>query len=885
MKLPRTARGLLERTLPRDVRGQTMLGDLIEELGTRPRDVGGRWWCWRQTISLSARYGWRRLRRLDGDDPARKENRHMLLDTLRQDLRYAVRSYAKAPTFTAVVLVTLALGIGASTAIFSLVNGILLRPLPYPEPDRLVYLNESGSGGSGISVSWPNFVDWRVRQHSFEALALSRSQSLTLTGTERAERVVGRRVTGNFFDVLGVRAPLGRLFTDEQDRASTPAVVVVSDRFWREHLGADPGAPGRALTLDGRPYTVMGVLPPGFRYLARDDDVFVPIGLWVATNPYLLDRGNHQGYYAVGRLTPGVTLDEARREMRNIAASLQREHPQTNTNITVIAAPLAGQLVSDVRLTLLVLSGAVGCLLVIACVNVANLLVARGAARQHELSVRAALGGGRTRLVAQLLAESSVISVGGGLLGILVGSGLLKLLVAVAPAGTPRLDEVALDGSAMLFALGAAVVCGLVFGAFPAFQASGVRGQQLLVRGRAAGASAGSHRLRRGLMVVEVALALVLLASAGLMVRTLQRLATVDTGFRPDHLLTMRFMLDGERWRDDARRAAFIDATLRAVQQVPAVTHAALADSLPIDGSNWNSIFIVRDKPVPPRALVPSAAFTPVTTGYFETLGMRLVSGRFFDASETATSPKTVVINETLAKRLWPGENAVGKVLKQGWPESPTPWREVVGVVGDVKFEGVAEATPMQVYLPMVQDPSDSPAIVVRTAGPPEAVRSAIEAAVHRLDADRPLYNAETMTHMLGASFARQRMSMIVLLVFAAVALVLAAVGLYGVVSHGVTERTHEIGIRMALGAGERHVLGLVVRQGVATAAVGTAIGLAGATALSQSIKGLLFGVTATDPLTFGSVVAVLLGVTCVACYLPARRAARVAPTEALRSE
>jgi putative ABC transport system permease protein len=885
MRLPRAARWLLLRTLPRGDRGLATLGDLIEELADRPDVARSRWWIWRQTLSIAARYGWRRLCGLDADEDVHEENRSMLLDSLWQDLRYAVRSYAKAPSFTAVVLVTLALGIGASTAIFSLVNGLLLRPLPYPESDRLVYLNEVTPRGDQISVSWPNFVDWRARQHSFEALALSRGESLTLTGVERPERLRARRVSGNFFDVLGVRAARGRLFTAEQDRATTPADVVVTYAFWQDRLGGSPDVLGTALTLDGRSFTIVGVLPPRFRFLGRDYDLFVPVGLIADGSQNILDRGNHQGFFAFGRLMPGISLDAARTEMQAIAASLQREYPKTNTNVNVKATPLSAQLVSDVRLTLLVLFGAVGCLLLIACVNVANLLIARGAARQHELSVRAALGGGRRRLVAQLLAESSVVSIAGGLLGIAVGFGLLKLLLAVAPAGTPRLDEVTLDGTAMLFAFGAAAACGLVFGVFPALQASGARGQQLLVRMRASGASVRSHRLRRGLIIVEVALALVLLAGAGLMVRTLQRLTSVDTGFAPDHLLTERFILSGPTWREPAKRAAFLDQVLARVRSVPSVTSAALADSLPIDGSQWNSFFIVRDKPVPPRALLPSAAFTPVSDGFFETFGMRLLSGRFFDTSDTASAPKRIVVSESLARRLWPGENPIGKLLKQGWPEGDEPWREVVGVVGDVKFEGVAEATPLQVYIPMDQAPSDAPAVVVRTAGPAAAARSGVEAAIHALDPDLALYGAQTMNELLWTSVARQRMAMIVLLVFAGVAVTLAAVGLYGVVSHGVTERTHEIGVRMALGAARRDVLGLVVRQGLATAAVGTAIGLAAAAALSRSIQGLLFGVTATDPLTFGSVAAVLLLVTAVACYLPARRAARVDPTEALRSE
>ena len=564
--------------------------------------------------------------------------------------------------------------------------------------------------------------------------------------------------------------------------------------------------------------------------------------------------------------------------------SLEREYPNTNTGVSVRAERLADRLVTDIRLTLLVLFGAVGFLLLIACVNVANLLVARGAARQHELAVRAALGGSRRRLVSQMLVESTLVSIAGGALGVGAGAWLLRALVAVAPEGTPRIADVRLDAAALAFAFAAAAICGLVFGALPAFQASGDAGQQVLVRGRAAGFASRSHRLRRGLMVVETALALVLLTGAGLMMRTLHELTQVETGFRSDHLVTTRFSLAGEQWTRP-KRVAFYNELQSRLRAVPGISDAAFTYSLPIDGSNWNSIFIVGDKPVPPRSQLPSAAFTPVSAGFFETMGMRLIRGRFFDGTDSATAPKVTVINESLAKRLWPGEDAVGKRLKQGWPETPNEWREVVGVVADVKLNGVAAETPMQAYLPLPQEPPESMAIVARTQGDPAAAGPAIEAAMQQLNKDLPLFQIRTMDDVLGTSLARQRMSMLVFVIFALVALTLASIGLYGVVAHGVTERMHEIGVRIALGAEQWHVVGMIVRQGLSMALVGTAIGVAGAIALSRWIQSLLFGVTATDPATLAAVVTVLLAVAVVACSVPAWRATRVDPTSALRAE
>jgi len=876
---PRVAEWLLRRTLPAGTRGQSILGDLVEEwreAGATPRATLR---FWRHALSLALRYSVKHDRS-HGHPPERSDD--MFLDNLRNDLRYAVRSYAKAPAFTLIILTTLALGIGASTAIFSMVNGILLQPLPLPDPDRLVYANEVNGKGVVISLAWPNYVDWRARAQSFQSLANSRDEPYTLTGVDRAQRLRGRRVTGNFFQTLGVSPVLGRGFTEEDDRPNTPPAVVISEPFWRTQLGADPAIIGRTLQLNDAAHTVVGVLPRDFQFV-RPYDVFVSMGP-MAGERNLLDRGNHTGFYALGRLKPGVSVEAAGAELRSIAASLEREYPNTNTGVSVRAERLADRLVTDIRLTLLVLFGAVGFLLLIACVNVANLLVARGAARQHELAVRAALGGSRRRLVSQMLVESTFVSIAGGALGVGAGAWLLRALVAVAPEGTPRIADVRLDAAALAFAFAAAAICGLVFGALPAFQASGDAGQQVLVRGRAAGFASRSHRLRRGLMVVETALALVLLTGAGLMMRTLHELTQVETGFRSDHLVTTRFSLAGEQWTRP-KRVAFYNELQSRLRAVPGISDAAFTYSLPIDGSNWNSIFIVGDKPVPPRSQLPSAAFTPVSAGFFETMGMRLIRGRFFDGTDSATAPKVTVINESLAKRLWPGEDAVGKRLKQGWPETPNEWREVVGVVADVKLNGVAAETPMQAYLPLPQEPPESMAIVARTQGDPAAAGPAIEAAMQQLNKDLPLFQIRTMDDVLGTSLARQRMSMLVFVIFALVALTLASIGLYGVVAHGVTERMHEIGVRIALGAEQWHVVGMIVRQGLSMALVGTAIGVAGAIALSRWIQSLLFGVTATDPATLAAVVTVLLAVAVVACSVPAWRATRVDPTSALRAE
>ena len=862
---PRAAVWFLTRLLPRDRQREVILGDMLEEFRRR----GSRGWYWRESFSVLARTcGHRNMR---------------IFDHLGQDVRFALRSFARTPGFTLVVAITLGLGIGASTAIFSMVNGILLRPLAFPDPDSLLWINEVTPDGRAMSVSWPNYLDWRAGAHSFAALAASRTNSMTWTGTGDARRVEGRRVTYNFFDALGVQPELGRGFAATDDRAGAPLVVIVTHEFAERQLGGPAVALGRVLTLDGRAFSVVGVLPPRFRYL-RDYDLFVAMGAYAADGP-LNDRGNHAGYYALARLKPGVGETVARRELEQIESTLARQYSDVMSGVTVGVQPLASRLVGDVRQTLLVLFGAVGVLLLIACVNVANLLVARGAGRQHEFALRAALGGGRLRLARQLLVESTLVSALGGALGIGLAYWMLGVLIAFAPDGTPRLDEVSLDRTALLFALTAASACGILFGAYPAAQAATIGGHQALLRVRGAGASARANAFRRTLLGVEVALALILLTGAGLMARTLRDLTGVDAGFRPDHLLTLHLSAVGGSWTNE-RRQVFVDDLLLRIRAMPGVTAAATSSSLAIDGSDWNSVFVADAKPIPVRHdELPSAAFTLVTPAYLETMETPLLRGRAFTTADRTGAPPVVMVNESLARAIWPGENPVGKRLKQGWPESPTPWREVVGVVRDVKFEGIADPTPMQIYMPLAQDEARDFFVLARTTGDPAAAASRIAAVVHSLDRDLPVFDVRPMRDVLAADIARQRMAQVVLTVFAVVALVLAAIGLYGLVAHSVTERTQEIGVRMALGADRGDVLRMIVRSGISMTLLGAIGGLAGAAALTRTLRGLLFGVEPLDPLTFGSVVALLLVTALVACLIPAARAVRIPPTTALRAD
>ena len=869
------ARWILRRSLPAD-EADAVWGDLVEDAQTGTP-------AYRITLdacSIAAHAALRRRR--PPAFPAQQRTHSM--DTLSMDVKYAVRSLAKRPSFPAVVLATIALGIGAATAIFSIVEAILLRPLPFPEPNRLVFASEL-DGERPMTFAWPNYVDYRDRATTLESIACHQSNAFNVIGDTTARRVNGRLVCATFFDVLRVPMQMGRTFADADDRPGATPVAVISDTFWQREFGGDPAVLGRTVRTGETALVVVGVLPPGFM-LGRPEEIFVPLGITRTKGSGWDDRGNHFGLNAVARLKPGVTVSQAQAEITRITDDLRREHPNTNARSGGRVMLLRDRLVSDVKETLIALMGAVGFLLLLACVNVANLLVARGAARQHELAVRTALGGTRWRIVRHLLVESMLLSAVGAAIGVAVAMGLVKLLVALAPEGIPRIEGVGMNLTSLWFALAAALGCGLLFGVFPALHLSGGRGQQLLARASRTSAAVSPRRTRGMLMVVEVALALILLVGCGLMARTMLRLNGVDPGFRSDHLLTARVVLAGTPWNDGQKRVAFLDQALAKIHAIPGVERVAMTLSLPIEGSNWGSVFLVRDKPVPPRAEIPSSAFVPVSGGYFHTMGMRLREGREFQASDTLSSERVVVVNETFAKRMWPGESAVGKQVKQGWPETPdtiAPWRRVVGVVNDVKLEGVDQDTPMQAFLPYAQNPSRSVAVVVRTSVDPGSLSNAVVAAINALDRELPVTRVLPMTTLMSSAVARQRLSTVILAVFAVVAILLAAVGLYGVVSHGVTERTREIGVRMALGAPRSSVLRLFVVNGVKMAAAGTVLGLVGAYLLTKWIETLLFEVTPTDPVTFAVVASVLLIVAALACYIPARRAARIDPLRALR--
>jgi putative ABC transport system permease protein len=872
----RSSAWLVRRLLPDD-EAQACLGDLFEDL----QESGSRRRFALQASSVLFHYNTRRFGR---SAPRSQERKSLRMENLLMDVKFAIRALWKRPGFAAVVLVTLALGIGAATAIFSVVEGILLRPLPFADPVRLVAANET-DGGDRMSFAWPNYSDMRDRAQSFEAIACHQTNAFNLVGEGPARRVNGRLVCAPFFAVLGVRMQAGRDFTPADDAVGAPPVMIVSDRFWKRDLGGDPAVLGRTLRTSELTFTVVGILPPDFRF-SRPEDFYVPIGLTMTTQSGWHDRGNHFGLNAVARLKSGVSPERADAELKAIAEDLKRAYPNTNARNGAAVVPLHDRFVDQVSTTLQTLMAAVGFLLLLAYVNVASLFVARGAARQHELAIRSALGSGRGRIVRQLLAESTLLSLAGGVLGVGIAFWLLRLLITMAPEGIPRIEEVALNRASLIFAVSSSLIFGLIFGTFPALQASSLRGTQMVTRASRSN-SAAPRRTRRVLMAVEVALALILLTGCGLMARTMMRLNAVDPGFDPAGLATARVVLSGERWTPP-RRVVFYDAVLEEVRRIPGVTSAALTLSLPIEGSNWGSVFVVRDKPAPPRPELPSAAMVPISRGYFQTMGIKLVAGREFQEGDKADGREVMIVNETLARRIWPGEDPLGKFFKQGWPETPetvSPWREVVGVVRDIKLDGVDQDVPMQAYVPLVQAPSRSVAVVARTSGAVESVLRPLEAAVQRVDPELPVTGLLPMTELMRNAIARQRLSTVIFAVFAAVALLLAAVGLASVVSQSVTERTREIGVRMALGSARGAVVRLFVLHGVATAAAGTVVGLAGAFLLSRWMETLLFEIKPADPLTFGVVAAALLIVAAGACYIPARRAAHLDPLEALRGE
>jgi putative ABC transport system permease protein len=805
--------------------------------------------------------------------------------TLVQDLRYAVRMLVKSPGFTVVAIATLALGIGANTAIFSVVRAVLLRSLPYPDPSRLVVSHQFHERSGRMGVAWPDFLDWRERVKTMQPLAGYRRTAWNVSGTRQPELLSGAEISAPFLTLLGVRPALGRDLQEADDRPGAERVVLLSDGTWRARYGADPKIVGKPILLDAMPYVVVGVLPRGFSYFADPVDLYTPIGLNGAEKSWL-ERGNHSGMRVLGRLAPGATLDTARAELAGIQLDIGKAYPKTSAGNQARSQLLSDSLFGEVRASLWILLAAVGLVLLIACANVAHLLLARAAARQREFGIRLALGAGRGRIVRQLLTESLLLSLIGGVLGIALAAWAMGPLVALAPSEIPRLADTRIDPLVLLFTFGACVLTGTLFGLAPALQASSPDPQTALREtGTGSTGSRSRQTLRRTLFVSEVALAFVLAVGSGLLIRSLVKVQQRPLGFDPDGVLGVRVMLPDKGYEEDAARYQFLQRSLQELRTLPGVETASAIYCPPVYGRCWGSVFLLSDRPTPALAELPNSAFNVVEPNYFETMRIPLVEGRPFAESDTKDSPKVVIVNQTFVKRWFPNGSPLGKRIKQGFPHSETPYREIVGVVGDVAQEGLDLPIQPEVFLPFAQNPYGAMTFVARTRSEPASLGRSATEAIHRVDPDQSVTEVQPLTRSLADSVARRRFTTLLLGLFGGLALLLASVGIYGVVSYGVAQRTREIGIRTALGAGPREVLRLVFDQALRLAGIGLMIGAAGAFLLTRFLSSLLFQTPALDPPTFGGVSVLVTAVVLAACAHPARRALRVNPTIALRSE
>ncbi|MCI0387434.1 MAG: ABC transporter permease [Acidobacteria bacterium] len=822
------------------------------------------------------------------------------MQNLIQDLRYGLRMLLKKPGFTLIAIITLALGIGANTAIFSVVNSVLLRPLPYPESDRLVYLNESGLQMRGMSISYPNFTDWRAQNQVFEKLGVFNRNSYNLTGSGEAERIVTGQMSADLFSALRVNPALGRIYTNEEDQPGGPPVVVLSYGLWQRRFGGNTQLLNQTLTFNGRGYTVIGVMPPGFQFPSRVE-MWVPVGQ-LSDQPSWRQRGNHPGLNGVARLKPGVTLEQARADLERIAVNLEKQYPDSNMGNRVNIRPLMEIFVSDVRPALWTLLVAVSFVLLIACANVANLLLARAMTRQKEMALRAALGASRWRVVRQLLTESVLLSLIGGGLGLLLARWGVKLILSISPDGIPRSREIGIDGRVLVFTCAISILTGIIFGLAPALQASKTDVQEAL-KDTARTMTAGRRWVRSGLVVVEMALTLMLLIGAGLLIRSFYRLTQVNPGFSYDHLLSFSVSLPQRKYQSPQQQLNFYDQMLQKIRSVPGVELVGISSGLPLGNNGWQTSYVVEGQPPPPPGKTPLMEACLASSDYFKAMGIPLLRGRNFTEQDNLshlTEEKlrslnenqrqtagvdVMIIDEEFARRQWPNEDAIGKRIR--WGNDPrAPVITVVGVVGRVKMDGLnRDSNREQGYFHYRQLPFSGMTVTVKSTIEPGQMVAAVRQQVTAIDSEQPIYGVRTLEQIRSDSIAPQRLNLTLLGIFASVALALALIGIYGVMSYAVNQRTHEIGVRMALGAQSRDVLKLVVRQGMKLALAGVVIGLIASFALTRLMEGLLFGVRATDPVTYSIIALLLIVVALLACYVPARRATKVDPMVALRYE
>jgi putative ABC transport system permease protein len=808
-------------------------------------------------------------------------------EALRHDLRYAFRTLRKNRGFTCVALITLALAIGANTAIFSVVYSALLRPLPYADPDRLMVLNETHPRIGTISVSYPNFLDWRAQNHVFADMAVMAGVGYNLSGVDRPETISGQAVSSNFLSLIGVHPLLGRDFDPSEDKPGAAPVVMLSYPLWQSHFASRPDAIGRSVSLDGRGFTIVGVLPREFR-TPEPVSVLEPLGVWLTNNSGALERGNRGDTAAIGRLTTGVTLARAQAEMEGVAARLAATYPEDNNQFGIALRPIRDVFVGDIRPAILVLFAAVLFVLLIACANVANLFLMRAAGRTREMALRIAIGATGGRIIQQMLAESLVVAGLGGVLGLGLALAAMRGMNTLIPATAMDGNGPSLNPAVLLFALGATTLSAIAFGLAPAMQsARAAVYSRLKESGKSTTAGVRQNRGRTVLVVAELALSVILLAGAGLMLKSVYRLTAVDPGFRPDHVVRLDMGLTPTQYPDGAARRAFWRKLLDGVRVLPEVESAALGTNLPLTNNHARSDITVEGMPLPAPGSFPHPDRHAVSPGYLRTLGVRLLAGRDFTDADSEKAPNVALVNARVAHSLFPGQDPVGKRFLNGRPDPATKpvWSTIVGVVDDTRMYGLANPSRLEIYRPLAQGAPDEMDLIVKSRIEPGSLVPSVRSVVASIDRNQPISSISTMDQIVQDSVGNRRVTLILLGLFSALALVLAGIGIYGVISYSVAQRTQEIGIRMALGASREEVMKMVLLQGARIASTGLSIGIAAALVLTRYLEGLLFSVSPGDPATFAVVSLVLAVVALLACYVPARRTLRVDPMIALRYE